>query len=372
MLAACGSTPAPGTGGASVSQPTVGPMRPVTSQPVAADGALECPANLADDRGRTVPEKPQGVDGNARLVPDREPESLVVCRYPVLDLMTGSLEAPFALASRHVVPASDRQTVVDLLTWAPRGTTEGRACTAMAGNESVHLVGAMYGDAVVWVVAKADANSCSGATNGDFESRAPVGVSLERIYGEEPGPVTPPAEQATCGGWSMGRLGDDQTLVPEGSPVVTVCRLAVSGSWQETQLDEERSARVVTELRQLAVRPTLGTCEGADPAADDAFRLVLTYPRGPSVHIGVTPSCRPPVLGGGVESPDVGGLVELVEQWSPPVPAPDPDAPVSSDGSGSPEGTGDTGDTGTGGSVDPVAPRTRPPFVPDATATTVP
>ncbi|MDV3221078.1 hypothetical protein [Intrasporangium sp.] len=363
-------------------------MRSVTSQPVAEDGALECPATLADERGTTVPEKPQGVDGNARLLPDREPETLVVCRYPVLDVMTGSLKAPFALESRNVVAANQRQTVVDLLTWAPRGTTEGRACTAMAGNESVHLVGATYGDAIVWVAAKADANSCSGATNGDFESRAPVGGTLERLYGDDPGPVTPPAEQPTCVGWSTGRLGDDQTLVPEGSPTVTVCRLAASGSWQETPLDEDRSAQVVTELRQLPIRPTLGMCEGADPGADDAFRLVLSYPRGPSVHVGVTPSCRPPVLGGGVESAEVGELVELVEQWSPPIPAPDPDAPVSSDGSGSPGSTvGSAGSdgsgvpaaptgtgtgTGTEGSVDPVAPRSQPQSEPDARVTTVP
>jgi hypothetical protein len=329
----------------------------VTDQQLAADGALDCPASLADDSGTTVPEEPQGVDGNARLLPDREPESLVVCRYPVLDIMSGALKAPFALGSREVVPASDRQTVVELLAWAPRGTIEGRACTEMAGNERVHLVGARYDDAIVWVAAKADANSCAGATNGDFESRAPVGVALERLYGERSQPQTPPAEQPTCVGWSNGRLGDDQSLAPEGDPTVTVCRLAVSGSWQETTLDAEQAGQVVAELRGLPARPTLGMCEGADPGAQDDFRLVLTYPRGPSVLVGVTPSCRPPVLGGGLESPDVGGLADMVEQWSPPIPGPDPDGAVSSDGSVS-ENT-----------VAPIAPRDQPPYGPDVTVT---
>lgn len=366
-LAACGTAQNP------ADPPTQGPLRPVTSQPLAADGALECPATIADDRGTTVPEMPQGVDGNARLLPDRRPDSLVVCRYPVLDIETGGLTAPFALETRIVVPMGERDTVVELLTWAPRGSTEGRACTAMAGNEWVHLVAATYDDAIVWVAAKADANSCSGATNGDFTSRAPVGVTLEQLYGEHAGHPRTLPKQDGCAGWSHGRLGDDRSLAPDGNPTVTVCRQTVTGSWQETELDSEQSQQVVAELRALPVRPTVGYCEGADPAADDAFRLVLAYPEGPSVHVGVTPSCRPPVLGGGVESAEVGGLVDLVEKWSPPIPAPDPDQPVSSDGSvseGAPVTEGGSasegGSTSEGGGV---APRDQPQSEPDRPVT---
>ena len=85
VLAACGTVPATGPGGAAAQ--TVGPMRRVTAQALASDGALECPATITDQQGMTVPEKPQGVDGNARLLPGRQPESLVVCSYPVLDMM---------------------------------------------------------------------------------------------------------------------------------------------------------------------------------------------------------------------------------------------------------------------------------------------
>ena len=111
VLAACGNAPGAGTGGTTLQ--TVGPIRSVTAQPVAADGALECPATITDQQGMTVPEKPQGVDGNARLLPDREPESLVVCSYPVLDMMTGSLTAPFRLEARTVLSASERSRMVD-------------------------------------------------------------------------------------------------------------------------------------------------------------------------------------------------------------------------------------------------------------------
>ena len=369
VLAACGTAQGP------AGPPTQGPLRPVTYQPMGADGALDCPATLADDSGRQVPAKPQGVDGNARLLPDRPPDSLVVCRYPVLDIMTGGLTAPFALGSRTVVRANEQDEVVELLAWAPRGTSEGRPCTAMAGNEWVHLVGATYDDAIVWVAAKADANSCAGATNGDFESRAPVGVTLEQLFGERTGQRTPPAAARGCAGWSYGRLGDDRALAPEGDPVVTVCRRDQTGSWQQTGLDSEQGRQVVAELRALPVRPSRGFCDGAGSGADDAFSLVLTYADGPAVHIGVTPSCRPPVQGGGLESPEVGGLVDLVEGWSPPIPGPDPDQPVSSDGStggGSGSGSGSGGGGSSGAPGTPVAPRDQPPYEPDRTVTPSP
>ncbi|HKX66377.1 MAG TPA: hypothetical protein VJN29_04050, partial [Intrasporangium sp.] len=117
VLAACANPAATGPGG--TIRQTVGPMRTVTAQPVAADGALDCPATITDQEGMTVPEKPQGVDGNARLLPDREPESLVVCSYPVLDMLNGSLTAPFRLKTRTVVSAGERSELVELLTWAP-------------------------------------------------------------------------------------------------------------------------------------------------------------------------------------------------------------------------------------------------------------
>ena len=111
VLAACGPTPAPG--GPSAPTVTAGPTRLLTAQPVSADGALTCPATVTDGEGMTVPEKPQGLDGNARLLPNRVPESLVDCSYPVLDLTTGGLTAPFPLKERTVVPASERGAVVE-------------------------------------------------------------------------------------------------------------------------------------------------------------------------------------------------------------------------------------------------------------------
>jgi hypothetical protein len=329
-LAACGSTPSPGASGTAPPEATAGPNRPVTAQPVDADGALSCPTRLASADGLTVPEKPQGLDGNARLLPERDPTSLVVCAYPTMSVTAATPPtAPYRLTARSVITAAQRRQVVDLFSWAPRWNGQENVCTMMAGDETAYLVGARYDDAVVWVAAKADANACSKATNGDFTSGAPLGVPLRALLAATPDPAG-----ARCDARTFGRLGDDRTLAPEGAPLVTVCRTAADGSTKPTTFDASRSAQVVAALRALPTRPTSHTCNGAGARTDGRFHLVLTYPEGPAVRVDVDPDCAPPVRGGGVESAQVGDVARLVEQWSPRIPGPGPDAAVSSGGSG--------------------------------------
>lgn len=323
-LSACGTA---GSSVPGLPPPPMGPVRPLSTQPTAADGGLECPAVLDDPRGMTVPALPEGLDGKARLLPDGEPGSLVVCSYPVLDISSATpIAPPYAVRSRIVPDATARDAIVEALAWAPRGSAEGKVCTQMGGNETVHLVGATYEDALVWVAAKSDPNSCSGATNGDFTSRAAVGVAIEGLLG---GRDPLPLATGGCDTRTLGRLGDDRSLAPEGDPRVAVCRVTTSGEPQATRLDAGQSEQVVGALRALAVRPTNGTCEGMEGEVGRDFRLVLAYAAGPDAVVNVVPGCQPPVLGGGVEADDADRLVDLVEQWSKPIPAPDPDAPVS-------------------------------------------
>jgi hypothetical protein len=327
-LAACGQPTPSGSGDGPTTLPAVstGPLRPVTAQRLAADGGLECPAALDSAEGMTVPEKPQGVDGAARLLPERDPSSLVVCAYPTMRLVaTTPLEAPFPRSERRVLGAPQRRAVVDLLTWAARWNGSERPCTAMAGDETAYLVGASYGDAIVWVAAKADANACSRGTNGDFITGDPVGVPLAATLNGQGAPAGKP-----CDAGGLGRLDDDRTLAPQGSPLVTVCRLDAQGTWQATALDAGRSAQVVALLRSLPTRPTDHVCEGAGGSTDARFTLVLRYAAGPALRISVDPACSPGVLGSGLESADAGPLVDLVEPWSPPIPGPDPNGSVSS------------------------------------------
>ena len=106
VLAACGQATPGGSGDTPTSLPAVstGPLRPVTAQAVAPDGALVCPAALESVEGMTVPEKPQGLDGAARLLPERDPSTLVVCAYPTMRLTAATpLTAPFPLSERTVL-----------------------------------------------------------------------------------------------------------------------------------------------------------------------------------------------------------------------------------------------------------------------------
>jgi hypothetical protein len=355
-------------------------MRSVSAQPVAADGALECPAAITDQEGMTVPEQPQGVDGNARLLPDRQPQSLVVCSYPVLDIMHGSLTAPFRLTTRTVLSAGERSELVELLTWAPLDNLRSKACTAMGGDETVHLIGSRYPDAIVWVAAKADPNACSKSTNGDFVSSAAVGSRLGAVLGDKGG--RDPASTGACAGWGFGRLGDHRSIAPEGDPRVTVCRNRADGTEQALQLSAEQSREVVAALRSLDVRPSDSGCSNTGDDYSRQFRLVLDYAEGPAVWVNVSPTCMPQAFSSGLAADDASSVIDLVEQWSPPIPGPDPDQPVSSDGSvGSGVSGSSGGSTGSDGSgapgdpgspVPPVAPRDQNPYPPDVTVTTVP
>ncbi len=315
-LAGCGTQTSPGGNATTGPSTPAASVRPVTTQPVAQDGGLECPASITDREGMTVPEKPQGVDGHARLVPDRQPVSLVDCAYQVRDVKaTAPAQPPFKLDKRTLVAGDRVDAVVGLLAWSPVGEKHLRGCTMIAGDEIVHLVGARYDDAIVWVSSLAEPNRCSWSTNGDVTSPASVGFQLEEWFGNRLG--AHPATGA-CDTWSQGRLGDDRSLAPEGDPTVTVCRQTAKGT-QATKLTPDQSQQVVKALRALHTRPTGHACTGGDAGSGTEFRLVLDYGRGPGVDIAVTPSCTPQLQGSALEAADAKPVVNLVEQWSPPV-----------------------------------------------------
>ncbi|MGW5239578.1 hypothetical protein ACWEOW_11645 [Monashia sp. NPDC004114] len=327
-LAGCGSAQAPGTG-STTAPVTSAPVRPVSDQPTAPDGALDCPASLTSPEGMTVPQQPQGnVDGNARLLPDRAATSMVVCAYPVMDIAaTQPLTPPFTLTQRTVASPEQRRNLTDLLAWAPRWNGQPQVCTMMAGNETAYLVGSRYTDAIVWVAAKDDPNSCSHSTNGDFGSGEALGVTIHAMFGGGKPAQTP---TDPCFGSLTGRLGDDQSLAPEGDPNVTVCRIAADSTYHATPLAAERSKQVVAELRGLKSEPTGHTCEGSGKVSSSRFTLLLSYDAGPQVRIQVDPECAPQVLGNGLQADEASSLVRLVEQWSAPIPGPDPNGSVSS------------------------------------------
>lgn len=294
----------------------------------AKDGGLECPASITDPQGTSVPAKPQGVDGRPRLLPDRQPVSLVDCAYPLVHSGAATPTGPpFAGAKRTLITGDRIDDVVGLLAWAPRDTGRPRFCTLIAGAQTVHLLGARYEDAIVWVASLAEPNRCKPATNGDFRSSMPVGYQLEEWFGTHGFDASP---QGVCEQWVGGRLGDDLTLAPDGAPAVTVCGATNTGQ-DAHQLSIDQSRQVVAALRSLSPEPSDQTCTGATADGSRDFRLVLDYGRGADVIINVIPGCDPELLGSTLSARDAGPVIALVEQWSKP-PGYDPNRSVSSTG----------------------------------------
>ena len=220
---------------------TVGPMRPVTAQPVAADGALECPATITDQEGMTVPQQPQGVDGNARLLPDRQPESLVVCAYPVL-VMVRRL-AHGALPAQDPHGAVRRRAVRDgraaHLGAAGQPAVQGRA-RPWAGTRPRTSSGRATRTPIVWVAAKADPNGCSQSTNGDFVSSDAVGSRLGAAFGDKSRPD--PAPTGACASWprSARRPPVDR---PRGDPRSPSAAIAPTGPRSRPSCPPSQSVR---------------------------------------------------------------------------------------------------------------------------------
>lgn len=344
-LCACGTATSPGPGAASSAKtdPARATTRAASIQPTMPDGGLVCPATIPDGAGMTVPQPPAGVDGAARLLPDRPPSSMVVCAYPVLEISAAPLSPPFAITKRTVASHQQQTTLAYRLSWAPRGGGTPGPCTDMGGDETVYLVGTLFAGsdpaAAIWVAAKADPNSCSPATNGDFVARKGVGNDIGKIVDEvRPSPISssgdPCVFDSVGGGVGFfGRLGDDRSLAPAGDPSVTVCR---PGHGQRgSVLDADQGTQVVAVLRALPTAPSGGVCSVVDSAQDRrqrGFSLVLRYPAGPPSTVNVSPGCRPEVLGLGLQAGGGSAVVKLVEQWSKPVSGLDPNGSVSPGG----------------------------------------
>ena len=145
---------------------------------------------------------------------------------------------------------------------------------------------------------------------------------------------------------------------------------------------EQRRTLLMLSAAELEKRAGLLLTNRPSARRDRQFRLVLEYAEGPTVAINVSPTCTPQAFSSGLAADDAGSVIDLVEQWSPPIPGPDPDQAVSSDGSSgsvsSGSSGGSTGSTGSGAPADPgtpvppVAPRNQNPYPPDVTVTTVP
>lgn len=256
--------------------------------PTAASlAAPTCPGTFVASRSQPwVPARPSGVDGTARLVPDRTPTRVLVCAYLHGD--NGALTGKRELA--ELAPATDT------LAWEPKGPPRTNTCTlnlAMTDGDNF-LIALKYGAATVWV--SAPGNHCVGSSNGVFDSPANLRSWANSSYligrwandAQIIGPTGGPCAQDTA-----GRLGQDTAMVPGAPRSLAICT--------ESGAPLAEAPRTVTGFRALVTALNalpLGrstALNGCDPVT---YVLQFGYATGPPLTVRVTPACDPGVDNG--------------------------------------------------------------------------
>ncbi len=291
-IAGCGGAP-----------DVAGPRSPVglaagpSAGPATQDGA--CPAVYPAVDGPWVPEVPSA-DTGGRLVPDADPVLAHICRYAprqnsgdavALGLVGEAdvLQGLGAVRSDLHLPA--------LLEGA------GRSCTAIGGDLVPHLVRFDYADGSVWVSAAQEPNRCTDSGNGAFITGVQLGDRLATALDTGRWPAGP--QPAGCFSGAGGRAGQEQQLVPVGWTSMTVCQPGLNTTGPPPRvLDATTADRVAAMLEEADLAPGSGGCSGV---GDTRFDVLVGYPGGNAVMVGVNIGCDPPLRNGSLDGVLVAG-----------------------------------------------------------------
>ena len=262
---------------------------------------LSCRARYAG-QAPWVPARPAGVDGRARLVPQRTPSSALICAYAGSNIarrLTG-----WALSGRRRLTGG-LAALAAQLTWQPRGTPP--ACTDVGGKQTNYLIGLTYpGGGRIWVAATQDPNDCVATSNGEFTSFGVVGPTVSRAFTSGRWPARQPV---SCNhhSQSIGRLGQDAVMVPPGSTSLTICT-------RTAHVITTRYQALTTALNALPTRPSTQACTGGPGPAPQFYELLFSYPQGPPVLVTVVASCHPAIDNSGLQSPSASTIVPIIQR----------------------------------------------------------
>lgn len=298
IAAGCGdaaelAAPAPAATG-----PSAGPATP--------DGA--CPAVYPAVDGPWVPELPSA-ETDGRLVPDADPVLAHICRYT--PRQNSGDPVPLELAGEADVRAGLGAVRRDLHLPALLDGA-GRECTAIGGDLVLHLVRFDYADGSVWLSAAQEPNSCTDSGNGALITGVQLGDRLAVAFDTGRWPTAP--QPAGCFSGAGGRAGQEQQLVPDGWTSMTVCQPGLNTTGPPPRvLDAATAERVATLLGAADLAPGSGGCSGV---GDTRFDLLVGYPGGNAVMVGVNIGCDPPLRNGSLDAvldaDDQAALAELL------------------------------------------------------------
>jgi len=245
---------------------------------------LSCPAR----HGRAtlwVPDKPSGVNGRSRLVPQRTPASALICAYAGTNMGPPSR---WRLSGRRLL-ASGLARLAAQLSWQPRELRgQATVCTLIGGPQTDYLIGLAYpGGGTIWVATALDPNHCIGTSNGQFSGIGVVGQLVQQAFASG---RWPPRPVASCKGriTDDGRLGQETAMVPAGSTTLVICNAHLS------RVIRAGYGPLVTALNSLPTSLSTRGCSQRGPSRLH-YQLLFAYPKGPPVVVDVMKGCFPEI-----------------------------------------------------------------------------
>jgi hypothetical protein len=273
------------------------------SRPIVIENSLRlaCPARYAGT-APWVPARPAGVRATGRLVPRRAPRSAVICAYDGTNI---GPQSGWKLSGRTSL-TSGLAAIAAQLTWQP-GRRRLGVCTLIGGRQVNYLIGMTYsGGGRLWVAATLDPNSCVETSNGEFTSSGVIGPAVTKAFGTGKWPAPGP-ESCHGGGPGIGRLGQDEAMVPPGVTSVLICgrggRTIYSGY-----------ERLVAALNALPTWPSTGSCTFAPGQSGPSYRLLFSYPEGPAVQVNIDGHCSPQIDNLSLQSASARRIVPIIER----------------------------------------------------------
>jgi hypothetical protein len=278
------------------------PQRSSTSGGGDQVATLTCPANYAR-QAPWVPAKPAGVDGRARLVPQKTPSSALICAY------AGSNEVKqqsgWALSGQKSL-AGNLAGLAAQLSWQGRRLPGQKFfCAGVGGPQTNYLIGLTYSGGTMWVAATDDA--CIPASNGEFTSTGAIGPEVSKAFSSGRWPVRQPAA-CNKSFQDIGRLGEDVAMVPAGATSLTICTSGKARTFTSGY------QAVVGALNRLPTRPSTGMCSPSPESSASMYQLLFSYPEGPLVSIDIAIGCYPEIGGLDLQSYRASSVLPIIQQ----------------------------------------------------------
>jgi hypothetical protein len=252
-----------------------------------------CPQRWGgSDAGGWVPAAAD-LDGVEESLVPGDPVQALICAYPGDNTRPGGER----LAGSRTLTDQAKAMARDLR-YLPVSTADVEApCTLMGGPMTNYLIRFAYPDGqALWVGSAEEVNSCVKTTNGTASTRSYVGKGITAAYQKGTWRLVQPDDP--CEG-SVGRRGQNEQMVPEGSNRVLVCGENRRGGRSPRLEYGEQVAHDLTEaLNSLDTVPSKNTCKGIEGADDSRFQLLFSYQDGPPAGVAIWTGCQPAINNG--------------------------------------------------------------------------